>query len=160
VLVFCSTKRSCETLVRTLRRECTCGVIHGDKDQLERERALSDFKSGATPVLIATDVAARGLDIKGVELVLNYEFPPKAQDYIHRIGRTGRAGAKGLATTFMTAADAKHAPALVKILKDSGMKKAEIPKELRQMAKLVTPTQQQGLQVKAGSGATSDYRPF
>ena len=82
-------------------------------------------------------MAARGLDIKGVELVLNYEFPMRTEDYIHRIGRTGRAGASGVAVTFMSAKDAGHAKALVTILKESGLSKAEIPKELRQMAKLM-----------------------
>ncbi len=69
--------------------------------------------------------------------MLNYEFPTRTEDYIHRIGRTGRAGAKGLALTFMTAADAAHAGALVTILKESGVPKAEIPKELIKMAKLM-----------------------
>ena len=156
-LIFCSTKKSCEALSRTLRREHTCAAIHGDRDQAERERALADFRSGSTPLLIATDVAARGLDVTGVELVINYEFPTKTEDYIHRIGRTGRAGAKGVAVTFMTAADAKHAPALVRILKESGLKKAGIPKELRQMAKLMAPGATNGASVvgKIGGGAST-----
>lgn len=96
VLIFCSTKRSCDALLRLMRKErkdLMCGAIHGDKDQFERERALAEFRTGAVPILIATDVAARGLDVKDVSLVLNYEFPSKTEDYIHRIGRTGRAGA-------------------------------------------------------------------
>ena len=140
VLVFCATKRACEALARSLRREHNCASLHGDKDQAERERALADFRAGAVPLLIATDVAARGLDIPEVERVINFEFPSKPEDYVHRIGRTGRAGAKGLAVTFMTPTDAKHAGALVKILKESGLKKADIPKELRQMAKLLSGT--------------------
>ena len=90
-------------------------------------------------MLVATDVAARGLDIPNVVHVINYDFPGDIDDYVHRIGRTGRAGAKGMAVTFMSAADASHAPALVKILKESGLQKADIPKELRQMAKLMKP---------------------
>ena len=127
-----------EALARNvLRKEKIAHVVmHGDRDQAERELALASFRSGEALVLVATDVAARGLDIKGVELVLNYEFPSKTEDYIHRIGRTGRAGAKGLAVTLMSAADAAHAAPLVKILKESGLTKADIPKELRRMAKL------------------------
>ena len=140
VLIFCSSKRAVDSLSATLHRERLAhSVMHGDKDQAERERALAGFRAGDTPLLVATDVAARGLDVKGVELVLNFEFPMRTEDYVHRIGRTGRAGAKGLAVTFMSASDASHAPALVKILKESGLQKADIPKELRQMAKLMKP---------------------
>jgi len=140
VLVFCSSKKTVEALARTLhKKKVEHVVMHGDRDQADREKALSQFRSGDARVLVATDVAARGLDIKGVEMVVNYEFPTRTEDYVHRIGRTGRAGAKGLAVTFMSAADASHAPALVKILKESGLSKEEIPKELRQMVKLMKP---------------------
>ena len=111
-----------------------CSAIHGDKSQAEREQALADFRSGSAPVLVATDVAARGLDVKGVEMVINYEFPPKTSDYVHRIGRTGRAGADGVAVTFMSATDAKHAVSLVKILQDAGQR---LPPELKKMAALM-----------------------
>ena len=135
VLVFCSTKKSCEAVFRALRKEgSSCSTIHGDKGQAEREHALAEFKSGASPTLVATDVAARGLDIKEVNLVINYEFPTSVEAYVHRIGRTGRAGAKGVAVTFFSAADAKHAAPLIEILKQAGQKP---PKELRQMAKLM-----------------------
>ncbi|KAL3921661.1 MAG: hypothetical protein SGPRY_004824, partial [Prymnesium sp.] len=104
VLIFCSTKRTCDGLSRALSRQIGCNAIHGDKEQRERERVLADFKSGRAPILVATDVAARGLDIKDVKMVINYEFPPKTEDYIHRIGRTGRAGATGIAVSVVAVA--------------------------------------------------------
>ena len=133
VLIFCSTKRTCDTLQRALSRQIGCNAIHGDKEQRERERVLHAFRDGSAPIMVATDVAARGLDIKNVMMVINYEFPPKTEDYIHRIGRTGRAGAKGIAVSFMTSSDMRHASALCTILKDSSQ---PIPAELEQMAKI------------------------
>ena len=119
VLIFCSTKRMCDQLSRAFARQIGCNAIHGDKEQRERERVLAEFKDGRSPILVATDVAARGLDIKNVMMVINYDFPPKTEDYIHRIGRTGRAGAKGVAVTFMSPADGKHARLLITILRDA-----------------------------------------
>ena len=89
VLIFCSTKKSCDALSRAMARQVGCSSIHGDKEQFEREATLRDFRSGVAPILVATDVAARGLDIKDIALVVNYDFPPGIEDYIHRIGRTG-----------------------------------------------------------------------
>lgn len=134
IIVFCSTKNSCIAVSRALRNECNCVAIHGDKEQLERDKALADFRSGVLPVLVATDVAARGLDIKDVQMVINYEMPQRIEDYVHRIGRTGRAGAKGYAVSFMGAADASHAPSLIRILKEA---KQKPPPELLKMAKIM-----------------------
>ena len=132
VLIFTSTKRMCDQLGMQLQRQIGTGVIHGDKDQREREAVLSDFKSGRRPVMIATDVAARGLDVKGVAAVINYDFPGNIEDYIHRIGRTGRAGAKGIAHTFMDASkESKYARALCEIMQKAGQK---LPRELAQLA--------------------------
>lgn len=78
-----------------------CCTIHGDKQQMQRDRALQQFKSGKTTVMVATDVASRGLDIPDVELVINYDFPKQIEDYIHRIGRTGRAGKKGSTISYL-----------------------------------------------------------
>merc|ERR1719331_1426096 len=113
-----------DQLGQQLSRQVGCGVIHGDKDQRERERVLSDFKSGVRPVMIATDVAARGIDVKEVKAVVNYDFPSNIEYYIHRIGRTGRAGAKGIAHTFMDGGgkDGKYARALVDIMQKAGQK--------------------------------------
>lgn len=94
--------------------------IHGDRLQREREEALRDFRSGKRKVLVATNVAARGLDIKGVTHVINYDLPSEIADYVHRIGRTGRVGNRGKATSFYDPEkDSNLAGDLVKILKDS-----------------------------------------
>merc|ERR1712106_1146450 len=105
------------------------GSIHGDKTQWEREAALKQFKSGEVNLLVATDVAARGLDIPDVEYVINYSFPLTIEDYVHRIGRTGRAGKEGIAHSFFHRGDQRNAGSLVKILKDAGQ---EVPKEMLQ----------------------------
>merc|ERR1719181_2173427 len=133
VIIFTSTKRMCDNLGSQLARQIGCGIIHGDKDQPEREQVLSDFKSGKRPVMIATDVAARGIDVKEVKAVVNYDFPGNIEDYIHRIGRTGRAGAKGIAHTFMEGGgkDGKYARALVDIMQKAGQR---LPMELARMA--------------------------
>lgn len=95
VLVFVNAKITCRRLARTLERVgINADAIHGDKMQEERQVALEGFKNGAIHVLVATDVAARGLDIKELPFVINYDVPYSAEDYVHRIGRTGRAGAK------------------------------------------------------------------
>ena len=101
--------------------------IHGDKSQADRIAALNEFKSGRIPLLIATDVAARGLDIPQVEYVINYSFPLTVEDYIHRIGRTGRGGATGISHTFFTDFDKSMAGALVNILQEANQ---EVPKEI------------------------------
>jgi len=103
------------------------GSIHGDKSQWEREQALKQFKNGSLNLLVATDVAARGLDIPDVEFVINYSFPLTIEDYVHRIGRTGRAGKDGLAHSFFHRGDYKLAGCLVKVLKDA---EQEVPQEM------------------------------
>merc|ERR1719401_3308551 len=109
-----------------------CAAIHGDKDQRERDDALNGLKTGNIKVLVATDVAARGLDIKGVGLVVNYDAANNTEDYVHRIGRTGRAGAKGYAVTFMSRADSGKARGVVEVMQRTGQ---EIPRELQDMAR-------------------------
>jgi len=102
-LIFVLYKREAVTLQNTLEgRGYSVTAIHGDKNQHDRTSALEEFKSGRIPLLIATDVAARGLDIPQVEYVLNYSFPLTVEDYVHRIGRTGRGGASGISHTFFT----------------------------------------------------------
>ena len=86
-----------------MRERIRAAAIHGDKDQMQRTQTLNAFKVGICPVLIATDVAARGLDIKEVKAVVCYDFPNNVEDYVHRIGRTGRAGATGVAVSFWNA---------------------------------------------------------
>ena len=102
VIVFCKTKQSADQVARDLvRRGLSANAIHGDKSQQTRLDVLSQFKSGELRVLVATDVAARGLDIAELPFVINYELPTQAEDYVHRIGRTGRAGADGVAISMM-----------------------------------------------------------
>ncbi len=102
VLVFANTKKGVDFLERNLQKLNFAAIgIHGDKEQRERKRTLNQFKSGESNILIATDVAARGLDINNVSMVVNYDAPDNYDDYIHRIGRTGRAGAIGKARTFV-----------------------------------------------------------
>jgi len=131
VIIFCSTKRMCDQLTRNLTRQFGAAAIHGDKSQPERDNVLNQFRSGRTPVLVATDVAARGLDVKDIRAVINYDFPNGVEDYVHRIGRTGRAGATGQAFTFFGDQDSKHASDLIKILEGANQR---VPPQIRDMA--------------------------
>ncbi|KAG5011679.1 hypothetical protein AAZX31_09G030700 [Glycine max] len=131
VIIFCSTKRLCDQLARSIGRTFGAAAIHGDKSQGERDWVLGQFRTGKSPILVATDVAARGLDIKDIRVVINYDFPTGIEDYVHRIGRTGRAGATGVSYTFFSEQDWKHAGDLIKVLE--GANQHVLP-ELRQMA--------------------------
>jgi len=111
-----------------------CVALHGDMGQAAREQSIDTFRDGSTPLLVATDVAARGLDIKGVELVVNYTFPLTIEDYVHRIGRTGRAGQTGIARTFFTVHDKGLAGALQNILRQANI---AIPPELAKFGNTV-----------------------
>jgi superfamily II DNA/RNA helicase len=118
VLVFVNAKIGARRLARQLQKEgINADEIHGDKTQDERMKALDAFKKGTVKVLVATDVAARGLDISELPAVVNYDVPFAAEDYIHRIGRTGRAGAQGRAITIATGADDKAVAAIEKLIK-------------------------------------------
>ena len=101
-IVFCRTKRTCQkTADDLLERGFRSDTIHGDLGQGAREKALNDFKAGKSDVLVATDVAARGIDIDGITHVVNYQCPEDEKTYVHRIGRTARAGANGISVTFV-----------------------------------------------------------
>ncbi|CAB4423603.1 unnamed protein product [Rhizophagus irregularis] len=123
-----------------------CMSLHGGKDQLDRDSTIADFKSGVCQLLIATSVAARGLDVKQLKLVINFECPNHMEDYVHRVGRTGRAGNKGTAYTFITPEQDRYAMDIVKALKLSG---GHVSPELQALA--------DGFQekVKAGSATYS-----
>ncbi len=106
VMIFCRTKRAAQRVADDLiERGFAAAAIHGDLSQVLREKALKRFRSGKADVLVATDVAARGIDVEGVTHVINYECPDDENTYVHRIGRTGRAGASGVAITFVDWAD-------------------------------------------------------
>ncbi|KAF8398548.1 hypothetical protein HHK36_017478 [Tetracentron sinense] len=131
-LVFVETKKGADSLEHWL---CTNGfpatTIHGDRSQQEREHALRSFKSGTTPIMVATDVAARGLDIPHVAHVVNFDLPNDIDDYVHRIGRTGRAGKSGLATAFFNENNSSMARALGELMQESNQ---EVPAWLSRYA--------------------------
>lgn len=103
VMVFVNSKESAELLAHELLLDgLSCAVLHGDKSQGSRNRSLADFKAGKVKLLVATDIAARGIDIQNLPLVVNYELPEEIEDYTHRIGRTGRAGNQGLAWSLIS----------------------------------------------------------
>jgi len=133
VLVFVETKKGCDMLTRSLNGDgFQARAMHGDKSQEDRDRTLRDFKDRRKPLLVATDVAARGLDVDDIRLVVNFDFPKEMESYIHRIGRTGRAGRKGLAVSFFVAEkNSRLARELIEILNRTDQ---VIPPELQGMS--------------------------
>ncbi|KAH8310741.1 hypothetical protein KR044_002825 [Drosophila immigrans] len=120
IIIFVETKRRVDNLVRFIRSfGVRCGAIHGDKSQSERDFVLREFRSGKSNILVATDVAARGLDVDGIKYVINFDYPQNSEDYIHRIGRTGRSNTKGTSFAFFTKNNAKQAKALVDVLREA-----------------------------------------
>ncbi|MDE1713033.1 DEAD/DEAH box helicase (plasmid) [Chromobacterium amazonense] len=120
VIVFCKTKISADQLARDLKRDgLDAEAIHGDKTQGARLETLAGFKEGKLRVLVATDVAARGLDISELPYVVNFELPNSPEDYVHRIGRTGRAGAKGVAISLMSPEETKQHEAIERLTKQT-----------------------------------------
>jgi superfamily II DNA/RNA helicase len=118
VIVFTKTKLTASRLAKQLQREgISADAIHGDKSQLERMQALEAFKQGTVAILIATDVAARGLDIDHLPMVINYEIPSAPEDYVHRIGRTGRAGKSGIAISLVAPEEEKYLKEIEKLIK-------------------------------------------
>jgi len=119
MLVFVRTKRGVDRLARTINaRRFKAMRIHGDLEQVHRDKALADFRQGTCRVLVATDIAARGLDINNIESVINYDFPRNAEDYVHRIGRTARVDASGSATSFITRDDHRFVSQVRRLIGD------------------------------------------
>lgn len=119
LLVFCRTKHGANRLCRYLEaRDIDTAAIHGNKSQAARTRALKDFKNGTTQVLVATDIAARGLDISQLPCVVNFDLPNVPEDYVHRIGRTGRAGSRGQAVSFVSADEIKQLSDIEHVIKE------------------------------------------
>ena len=136
LLIFSSTKKQCDYLYQILKSDrYKVTVIHGDKQQHERDEALHSFKSGRTNIMIATDVASRGIHVNNIYMVINYDMPQNIEDYIHRIGRTGRCGNKGMAVSFFAESDSKRANKLASILKEANQ---EVPPKLLQYAQNAT----------------------
>ncbi|KAK0529683.1 ATP-dependent RNA helicase dbp2 [Tilletia horrida] len=132
VLIFTNTKRIADELTKYLRQDGWPALaIHGDKQQQERDWVLAEFKSGRSPIMVATAVASRGLDVKDIKYVINYDFPTNTEDYVHQIGRTGRAGTYGTAYTYFTTDNGKQARELIAILREA---KQEIPPQLNEMS--------------------------
>lgn len=130
-IIFTDTKRCADDITRQLRRSGWPTVsIHGDKKQEEREWVLNEFRTGNSPIMIATDVASRGIDISDIKFVVNYDYPSSAEDYIHRIGRTARANGTGTSYTFFTQSNAKNASKLIEILREANQ---NVPAELEAM---------------------------
>src|SRR5690606_12268422 len=115
-IIFCNRKRDVATLARSLQRHgFSVGALHGDMDQKSRMETLDAFKSNKLTLLVASDVAARGLDIPAVSHIFNLDAPTHAEDYVHRIGRAGRAGRSGMAITLVAPADGKYIDGIVKL---------------------------------------------
>lgn len=126
-IIFTSTKKGTDELQRLLKKEgIKAGSIHGDRSQDERNKALNAFKTGKIPVIVATNVIARGIDIKDVSLIINYDVPRSSDDYIHRIGRTGRYDKSGIAITLVTKRD-NRAFRDIDQIKDNKIKKIRLP---------------------------------
>ncbi|KAH7171118.1 Pre-mRNA-processing ATP-dependent RNA helicase PRP5 [Dactylonectria macrodidyma] len=132
-LIFVERQEKADDLLKELMMKgYPCMSIHGGKDQIDRDSTISDFKKGVVPILIATSVAARGLDVKQLKLVVNYDAPNHLEDYVHRAGRTGRAGNTGVAVTFVTPEQENCAPGIAKALEQSGQ---PVPERLNDMRK-------------------------
>jgi len=130
VIVFCSTRKSVTVLERGLKKEgIKVGAISSDLDQKHREEVMMKFKNGSLNVLVATNIVARGIDIVGVELVVNYDVPRDAEDYVHRVGRTARADAKGIAFTFISEEEQRDFYDIEKLI-EMDIKKIKIPAKL------------------------------
>ena len=131
-LIFVDRQEGADNLLRELMRKgYLCMSLHGGKDQVDRDSTIADFKSGVVPVVIATSVAARGLDVKQLKLVINYDAPNHMEDYVHRAGRTGRAGNKGTCVTFITPEQDRYSVDIYRALKASN---AAVPKELEELS--------------------------
>jgi superfamily II DNA/RNA helicase len=124
VIVFCSTKDKVKALHKTLRKSFDIEAFHSDLEQVEREKIMSAFKNRKVKILIGTDIISRGIDVVGIELVINYDTPGDPEDYVHRVGRTARADAKGEAITFV---NPKDQPKFVRIEQLIGMSVTKNP---------------------------------
>lgn len=136
IIVFVETKKKVDDVTKVIKREGFSAIgIHGDKSQPERDYVLSEFRSGKFLILVATDVAARGLDVEDVRHVINYDYPNSSEDYVHRIGRTGRCQQAGTAYAFFTVNNVRQAKDLLAVLEDAGQNVCPQLRDLAQSAK-------------------------
>lgn len=149
-LIFVDRQESADGLLRDLMRKgYPCMSIHGGKDQIDRDSTIDDFKAGVVPIMIATSVAARGLDVKQLKLVVNYDAPNHLEDYVHRAGRTGRAGNTGTAVTFVTPEQERYSLDIAKALRQSGQ---EVPEVLQGLVDAFIEKVKSGKEKVSGSG--------
>lgn len=149
-LIFVDRQESADTLLRDLMRKgYPCMSIHGGKDQVDRNSTIDDFKAGVVPILVATSVAARGLDVKQLKLVVNFDAPNHLEDYVHRAGRTGRAGNTGTAVTFLTEEQERYSVDIAKALKQSGQ---SVPEPVQKMVDSFIEKVKSGKEKASGSG--------
>lgn len=135
IIIFVETKIKVEEILQIIRNEgYTATSIHGDKSQGERDSVLKDFRNGKSNILIATDVASRGLDVEDLQYVINYDYPNSSENYVHRIGRTGRCQQMGTSYTFFTPDNAKQARELISVLEEAGQPP---PQNLLELARTV-----------------------
>ena len=159
ILVFARTKHGADRVVKKLAQiGVPANAIHGNKSQPQRERALAEFKSARVPVLVATDVAARGIDIPGVSHVINYELPNVPEQYVHRIGRTARAGADGIAIAFCAEDERAYLKDIRKTT-DAEFERLPLPDNFRAVVEGVGPTKREHRQPMARPKVTSRGRP-
>ena len=126
-LIFTRTRRRAERLARTLNKAgITCEAIHGDRTQGQRQAALDGFKKGKIAVLVATDVVARGIDVDNITHVINFDIPTNPEDYVHRIGRTARAGASGIAVSLLTGEEVHELKAIERLI-GSTLERHDLP---------------------------------
>ncbi|MCQ2596896.1 MAG: DEAD/DEAH box helicase [Treponema sp.] len=133
VMIFCNTKRSCEVIAKRLQlNDLKADFLIGDLPQSKRLQVLNKFREGQTPILVATDVAARGIDVDDMAMVINYDLPVEAENYVHRIGRTARAGKTGKAYTFCSEQDVYNLPAIERYVEMSIPSKVAFPEDFEE----------------------------
>ncbi|KAF5092449.1 hypothetical protein D0Z00_004581 [Geotrichum galactomycetum] len=156
ILIFVGTKRVADEITKYLRQDGWPALaIHGDKQQNERDWVLNEFRTGKSPIMVATDVASRGIDVKGINYVINYDYPSNSEDYVHRIGRTGRAGSKGTAITLFTQDNNKQAKDLLTILSEA---KQHIDPKLQEMVRFRGGGRGGNSRYGGGRGGRGGYR--
>lgn len=149
-LIFVDRQEAADSLLSQLMRKgYPCNALHGGKDQYDRDSTISDFKAGIFPIMVATSVAARGLDVKQLKLVINYDCPNHMEDYVHRVGRTGRAGNTGTAVTFVGEDQERYAYDIAKALR---LSQADIPEALKKLADSFSTKLKSGQEKRGDSG--------